>query len=229
MIEKFHPITHVIFDMDGLLLDTEPKYEKAISTICENFGSKYTLEAKLGALGRTATDAANAVITKCNLPISCEEFLDLMESQYPSVFQHVDMMPGAEKLVSHFAQAQIPQAIATSSKTTTFRLKSKGKEDFFGKFSHIVIGSDDPEVVQGKPHPDIFHVAAKRFPNPPESMQSVLVFEDSINGVKAGLAAGMQVVWVPDPCLDITSQNATQIIKSLEDFNPQHFHLPKWA
>jgi beta-phosphoglucomutase-like phosphatase (HAD superfamily) len=55
----------------------------------------------------------------------------------------------------------------------------------------------------------------------------VLVFEDSINGVKAGLAAGMQVVWVPDPCLDVNSQNATLIIKSLEQFDPKLFNLPE--
>ncbi len=57
----------------------------------------------------------------------------------------------------------------------------------------------------------------------------MLVFEDSINGVKAGLAAGMQVVWVPDPCLDINSQEATLIIPTLEEFHPPLFNLPAFA
>jgi len=54
----------------------------------------------------------------------------------------------------------------------------------------------------------------------------VLVFEDSIAGVQAALAAGMQCCWVPHPCFDITSQASTVTIPSLEDFVPEHFHLP---
>lgn len=156
-----------------LFSDTEPKYEKAISTVCSQFGCIYTLEAKLLAMGTTARQSANTVITKCNLPISIDQFLSLMEEQYPKVFANVELMPGAEKLVKHLHQNSIPMGIATSSKKSTFTLKSKGKEDFFKMFNPIVIGSDDPEVKRGKPNPDIFIVAANRFVNKPEKMSNV--------------------------------------------------------
>jgi len=155
-------------------LDSEPLYEDAISEICKRYGSTYTLEAKLHAMGKTARDSANAVITHCNLPISIDEFLKLMEKEYLRVFGNgVDFMPGASRLVKHLSCGGIPQAIATSSKKSTFKLKSVGKDEFFKMFNHIVIGTDDPEVKKGKPNPDIFLVAASRFPSPPSDMKNV--------------------------------------------------------
>lgn len=56
----------------------------------------------------------------------------------------------------------------------------------------------------------------------------VLVFEDSANGVKAGIAAGMQVVWVPAECTDTAAANATVIIPSIEKFEPLKFGLPPY-
>lgn len=110
---------------------------------------------------------------QCRLPITPEQFLAQCEAQYPTVFANVSFMPGAERLVSHFCDHGVPIAIATSSKSSTFRYKSQGKEEFFGKFSHIVVGSDDPDVQRGKPHPDIFHVAADRFRERPGSWRDV--------------------------------------------------------
>jgi pseudouridine-5'-monophosphatase len=156
------------------LTDTEPKYEEAISIICEQYGSKYTVEAKRNTLGRTAIDSAKSVVTHCNLPITPEQFVELVEEEYLKVFaMPVDFMPGALKLVQHLSAKGIPLAIATSSKNSTFKLKSRGKEEFFKMFNHIVVGSNDAEVKRGKPNPDIFLVAAKRFPNPPSDMKNV--------------------------------------------------------
>ena len=78
-----------------------------------------------------------------------------------------------------------------------FNLKTSAKHsEFFSLFSHIVTGCD-PELSQSKPHPEIFTLCAARFPAAPDPSQC-LVFEDAPNGVEAGLAAGMQVVMVPD-------------------------------
>jgi len=229
MGEQPQPVTHVIFDMDGLLLDTEPRYEKAINRICRKYGSEYTLEAMRLTLGRTARGAAESVITNCNLPISIDQFVEEIELIYPEIFKDaVDLMPGVERLVKHLKEHNIPICIATSSKNSTFKLKSKHYPEFFKMFSHIVRGSDDPEVKRGKPDPDIFIIAANRFSPPPVDMKSCLVFEDSANGVKAGRAAGMQVVWVPPSCVDPSSASATLIVDSLEEFDPTVFGLPAY-
>ncbi|ODN05795.1 Pseudouridine-5'-phosphatase [Orchesella cincta] len=193
--------------------------------------SEYTLEAKREAMGRTAVGSAEAVVNKCNLPISVDQFVEEIESMYESVFnEYIEFLPGAEKLVKHLKDNKIPIAIATSSKNSTFKLKSKHHGKFFELFHHIVRGSDDPDVKNGKPAPDIFLIAASRFDadSLPQSMKNVLVFEDSANGVRAGIAAGMQVVWVPAECTDTSTATATLIVPSLEQFDPTLFNLPPY-
>lgn len=139
------------------------------------------------------------------------------------------MMPGAERIIKHLSSKQVPIAIATGAAQTAFERKTGHLGDILRKpFSHHVYAGSDPEVKCGKPKPDVFLVAAKRFKTPPKDMQNVLVFEDAINGVKAALAAGMQVILVPDPRLDLSQIQVkpTQILSSLDKFQPELYSLP---
>lgn len=114
--------------------------------------------------------------------------------------------------------SNVPIALATSSGEESVAVKTKNYPNLFSLFHHKVMGSSDPEVKEGKPAPDIFLIAAKRFKEhvEPEDVRfkilkkkksknlnslflQCLVFEDAPNGVKAGRSAGMQVVMVPDP------------------------------
>jgi len=74
---------------------------------------------------------------------------------------------GAERLVQHLHKNKVPIAVATSSGKESVAVKTKNFQDLFGLFPHIVMGSSDPEVKNGKPAPDIFQVCANRFPDKP--------------------------------------------------------------
>lgn len=80
---------------------------------------------------------------------------------------YISQFPGAERLIRHLHKTKVPFALATSSSARSVETKVAAHKDLFKLFHHSVMGSSDKEVKYGKPHPDIFLVAADRFPDKP--------------------------------------------------------------
>jgi pseudouridine-5'-monophosphatase len=236
------PVTHVIFDLDGLLIDSEQTYEKVMQNFCRRHGKEFTWELKKLTLGLTAPVIAAKVIEFLSLPMTPEQLMKEVEDEFPKALPLIRPMPGVEKLLGHLRDNKIPMSIATSSSRKWFSLKTQGfPQDLLSAFHHILHAPEEERVKAAKPAPDTFLVSRKKFfyegikEDVIPHKQSFLVFEDSVTGVLAGIRAGMQVVMIPDPRLDIQTimrnepeLRPTLILPSLEDFKPDLFGLPSF-
>ena len=215
-----------IFDVDGLLLETESIYTRVTQQIVDRFGKTFDWSIKGNMIGRPQLDSARYLVEALELPISAEKYLEERNSLLRKEFANNDPLPGAERLLRHLHRHQVPIAVATSSDKELFEIKITRHKSWFSLFNVVVTG-DDAEVERGKPAPDIFLVAARRLAAVPEE---TLVFEDAPSGLAAGIAAGMRVIAVPDPNMDKSRyQGAEQLLESLEDFQPTIFGIGEYS
>ena len=217
------PVKAVIFDMDGLLLDTEGVYTEVTNLIAKRYGKSFDWALKQNTIGRGARDFSEYVINALELPLSVDEFLEVRQPMLDERFPLALPMPGAEALVRHLAASGIPIAVGTSSSIHYFHAKTERHQAWFELFETVVT-ADHPEVGAAKPAPDIFLVAASKLGVDPADC---LVFEDSPFGVTAAKAAGMYAVAVPDSHMPLEQyEHADLVLGSLADFPLQAWGLP---
>ncbi|KAJ7162116.1 HAD-like domain-containing protein [Mycena filopes] len=242
------PVEFVLFDMDGLLIDSEAIYSLVTNTILAPFGKEMTWEQKAGCMGKPEREAA-AHLLSCfpGLPLTVNAYLEQRNALQDKLWPTVPLLPGAQKLISHLKSHKIPIAVATSSRRRNFDLKTGHLGALFDCFDgRIVCGDDQEGTIRGKPEPDIFIVAAREIlgrdvgPADTASVTTAhlaerrkgLIFEDALLGLQAGKRAGMSVVWVPDVnLLDVAysgEEKADQTLKSLHDFVPEQWGLPPY-
>jgi len=188
--------SHVIFDLDGVLLDTEKLYTEATQSIVGQYGKTFDWSLKSLMMGRNEREAAELLVKTLELPITAEEYRRRSEPIAESLFPTAAELPGAEAFVEKLAERGHALAVGTSSTRRLYDLKTSHLP-WFSHFSAVVSG-DHPEVRALKPAPDIFLAAARAIAGDPARC---LVIEDSPAGVLAARAAGMSVIAIPDPAL----------------------------
>lgn len=181
-----------LFDLDGLLLDTEPLHGQAWAEAVGQFGGSASAELLLGLRGRNKFDNASGLIEALQLTVSVEQLLAVQQPLARDKVRQARAMPGAERLVQHLQAAGVPLAIATSSGRESVEIKL-APHPWLQRIAVRVHG-DDPQIQQGKPAPDLFIEAARRLHLEPAQCWA---FEDSQAGAKAALAAGCRVFVVP--------------------------------
>lgn len=186
--------THVIFDLDGTLLDTEPLYTVAAQSVVGRYGKVYDWDVKRHVVGGDPMQGARFVVERLQLPISAEQYIEQREAVMREECRSVPEKPGASALIELLHARGIPMAIGTSSQRDLAEIKLSSHA-FTKRIQHLVC-SDDPGIRSGKPAPDIFLTAAGLMGAAPENC---LVFEDTPKGVEAACNAGMQAVALPDP------------------------------
>lgn len=207
-------IKAVIFDLDGLLLDSEITSYKIYLEIAERFGYEFTLaDFTHNFSGQPLMHNVPLAIELYHLPWTLEEALeeiDIIETRLLS--EGIDLKPGAKELLQYLKENHYKTIVASSSvrDRAINLLTQNGIVEYFDDF---VFG---PEVKRGKPNPDIFLKAAEKLGEAPEKC---LVLEDSQAGIQAAYAANIPVICIPDlkkPSEEYRKKT-TAVLESLND------------
>lgn len=208
--------THVIFDLDGTLLDTEPLYTQSAQAVVGRFGKVYDWSVKRLVVGGDPAVGARVIVEQLQLPITPEQYLSEREALMRELCLTVPAMPGASALIAALTELAIPMAIGTSSQRALCELKLSSHS--FVHSMACIVCSDDAGIAAAKPSPDIFLAVAKALGAEP---QRCIVIEDTPNGVRAALAAGMDVIAVVDPNMRGEDyRGALHVLSSLEEVTP---------
>ncbi len=206
-----------LFDLDGLLLDTEPAHAHAWQEAAGQFGRSLTQAELLTLRGRRRLDCALQVrrwIADAGGPhLSDEELLAVRQPIAEALLARAPAMPGAEALVRRCVTLEIPMALATSSAREAVEIKV-APHPWMALIAERVHG-DDPELGNGKPAPDPFLLAAHRLGVAPEACWA---FEDSAAGAAAALAAGCLVHVLLPPGVGCEAYpDSVRCLRSLKD------------
>ena len=182
----------IIFDMDGLLLDTEKlSYQSFISTAAA-YDQTFQFDDYRQLIGRNAKTGIEILRRMLPAGIDAAEFKDDWLDAYRQLIDHhIEVKPGAHHLLACLAKMQVPRAVATSSSGT----KARAILDRVGLWQFIPHLTGGDEVKAGKPAPDVYLDAAKKLG---VDAPRCSAFEDSETGITAALAAGMRVIQIPD-------------------------------
>ncbi|MCW2716160.1 MAG: HAD-superfamily hydrolase, subfamily variant 3 [Frankiales bacterium] len=203
----------VLWDMDGLLVDTEPLWTVAEHELASRYGARFTAAAKAAIVGTRLDVAVPLLLGHFGVeptPDRVAADTTWLLARMVRLFDRpLEPLPGVTQLLGSVAHAGVPQALVSSSyRVLVDAVLAQGT----GPFATTVAGD---EVTRGKPDPEPYLTAAARLGVPPDQC---VVLEDSPSGVAAGRAAGCAVVAVPDAAAaSLLTGARTLVVASLTD------------
>jgi HAD superfamily hydrolase (TIGR01509 family) len=202
----------VVFDMDGLLLDTETLWHEAEVELFRRHGGEFTWDDKMAVIGTSYDFTSKYFADRLGLPRErgAELVREMIEVMHGLVRRSVDARPGAVELVERLRQLDdVRLGLASNSPRFLVddALRTGGLTDAFD----VIVTSDDVE--HAKPAPDIYLLACERLGVAPAD---ALALEDSASGIAAAKAAGLTVIGVPQ-FAETDASAADRVIDSLEE------------
>jgi pseudouridine 5'-phosphatase len=191
-MSDFPRLTAVVFDLDGLIVNSEDIYDQADVEVLRRRGRVYEPSLRERMMGRPTEESLRIMIAHHALDDTPDELeLERTVLRDKLLETSLEPMPGLLSLLTALEEAKIPTAIGTSGRPAyvTYVLGRLNLHNWFRFF----VTPDD--VARGKPHPDIYELAATRLGVTP---RETMVLEDSANGCQAGVAAGAFTVAVPN-------------------------------
>jgi HAD superfamily hydrolase (TIGR01509 family) len=209
-------IDAVVFDLDGVLLQTEELWDEVRAGLAREHGGRYGPEQQRAMMGMSSPEWSRYMAETVGVPgpperIS-EEVVERMQTRYR---ERLPLLPGAVEAVRRMAE-RWPLALASSSNRPLIELALElAKLDSF--FAAVV---SSEEVARGKPAPDVYLEAAHRLGVPADRCAAV---EDSHSGIRSAKAAGMKVVAIPNPTFppdEAALADADLVLRSLDELTP---------
>ena len=210
-------IRAVIFDLDGLLLDSESAWDGGRRALVDEHGLPWPDGATEAMLGMSSPEWSRYVREELGVPLEAQQISDRVVAHVLETYEErLPLLPGAEAAVERIA-ARWPLALASSSNKEVIDtvMATSGWGDVFRAW----VSSE--EVARGKPAPDVFVEAARRIAVDPSEAAGV---EDSHNGILAARAAGLRVIAVPNhefPPGDDALGAADVVLRSLDQLTPE--------
>lgn len=202
----------VIFDCDGVLVDSEPLAAPILAQAMRDLGlAAETDDVDRDMRGRSLRDCVREIEARLGHPVP-STFLPDLDARTREVFEReLQPIPGVASLLDALARASIPSAVASSGSHEKIRT-SLALTGLAGHFGERVFSAS--EVQSGKPAPDLFLHAAARMGVPP---RSAVVIEDSGPGVRAGVAAGMRVLHYCPECQAGSPHVGVTLVQKMSD------------
>lgn len=205
-------IRAVVFDLDGLMVNTEDIFHDVGRAVMQRRGLVMSDETLLAMMGRRAPEAIQVLIDLHGLTDAVEALIEETRIEFDRMAPtRVQTMPGLLEVLAHIDRRGLPKGVATSSG----RKYLDAMLTRFTLHDHFVHTLTAEDVTYGKPHPEVYLTAAERLGVKPHEM---LVFEDSHAGTMAAAAAGAVVVAVPhEVSRRLDFSHATHMARRLDD------------
>ncbi len=209
-------IEAVVFDLDGVLLESERVWDEARRELTTELGGRWTDQAQRDMMGMSSLEWSRYMHDELGVSLPAAAISDEVVRRLERLYrERLPLLPGAGEAVERLA-ARWPLAVASSSNRPLIELvlELAGVSDRF----RVVVSSE--EVARGKPAPDVYLEAAHRLGVPPRHAAAI---EDSESGLRAATAAGMRVIAIPNrqfPPSEATVANAAVVLGSLAELTP---------